>query len=110
MKEVTSNERSTGMGATRFTAILTPDGFTPVSEILGARYLGRSSGVHSYIAEVPDDAIVARFYRSNSSKESVSIEGGPTFASFSEADRWADEQLGKAKNDNICPFCGAKVK
>ena len=94
--KIISEERSTGMGATRFSAVLEDGKFVKVSKLDNARYLGRNAGVEEFEVEVPDGAIWGKFYRSNSGKEEVEIFAGEApvqeFWAFDEAHRWASEQ------------------
>lgn len=87
MKEVYSDERSTGMGATRYTGIWNGEKFVRVSDMPGAEYVGRTRGVETYRCYVNDFDIVAHFYRSNRGNESVEVEGFGEYSSFSEANR-----------------------
>ena len=91
-KIVVSLERSTGCGADKYTAILTRRGFVRVSDLRKALYLGRKNGVEKYQIEVPFDAVVGKFYRSNSGKEDVNITSGAqvdvSFRSFDAAREW----------------------
>lgn len=89
MKTVKSRERSTGMGATRFEAILMDGRWTAISQVPNARYEGRAHGEEFYEIDVADDAISAHFYRSNSGRERVSASNGLEWKSFESADRWA---------------------
>jgi hypothetical protein len=101
MKTVTSEERSTGRGATCFVAVLLNGKFVRVSDMKGARYEGRQGGVENYEVDVADDAVVASFYRSNRGNEEVVTED-KEWQSFEAAHRWA-----AAKNTpNTCECCG----
>lgn len=102
MKTATSEERSTGMGATRFTAILLNGKFVRVSDMPEMRYEGRQAGVENYEVDVADDAIVAEFYRSNKGNETVDIIDGESFRSFDAARRWAISDATPA----TCECCG----
>jgi hypothetical protein len=84
-KTVVSEERSTGMGATRFTAVLVDGKWHKVSSVKNARHLGRSNGVEKYAVEVANATITAYFYRSNSGIETVTASDGRQWESFSEA-------------------------
>jgi hypothetical protein len=87
--KVVSEERSTGRGAIRFSAILLAGEFVRVSEIQECVYLGRESGVEKYEIEVPEGTVTADFYRSNSGKEDVWVSTGESFQSFEAAQKWA---------------------
>ena len=91
-KMVVSFERSTGRGADKYTAILTRRGFVRISDLRKALSLGRENGVEKYQIEVPFDAVVGEFYRSNSGKEDVAITSGAqvgvNFRSFDAAREW----------------------
>lgn len=102
MKTVISEERSTGMGATRFTAILLDGKFVRISDMPDSRYEGRQAGVEIYEADVADDAVYAEFYRSNRGNETVEITGGESFRSFDAARRWAASENTQA----MCECCG----
>lgn len=102
MKTVTSKERSTGMGATRFTAILIDGKFVRVSDMPDSRYNGRQAGVENFEVNVADDAIVAEFYRSNRGNETVDIVDGESFRSFDAATRWAAAE----STPVTCESCG----
>ena len=106
MKTVESSERSTGMGATRFTAVAIDGAWTPVSRAPSVRSHGRSNGVEMFSVEVPDTTRVAPFYRSKSGREEVTILDGPAFGSFEDADVWLAQQAGHAKAAGVCPTCG----
>ena len=101
--------RSTGMGAYHGTKLLVGKEWMPIYEVSSVRYLGRHNGVNEYSLDVDDDAIWARFYRSNSGKEDVTIHKGQKqikeFHSFSEADRWAANE----KEPEYCPLCGRRI-
>lgn len=104
-KTVESWERSTGMGRESFTAVLVGDRFVRVSEMEGRESLGRQSGEYGYRIVVPETAIVASFYRSNSGKETVTLADGKTFNTFDLAQKWARERAGKAQERHVCPCC-----
>lgn len=93
-KKVESWERSTGMGATHFAAVLVAGKFETVSRMAGVISLGRRNGENGYRVTVDDVAVVAHFHRSNSGKEHVRVEGGPEFESFDLADEYAAESGG----------------
>jgi len=103
MKKVESAERSTGRGATKFTAILLGGEWVQVSRHPGVRHHGRADGVENFSVEVADDAITARFYRSNGGNESVTISTGEEFQSFEDAREWASDRNETTKT---CPHCG----
>jgi hypothetical protein len=94
--KITSDERSTGMGATMYTAVADQGRWCRVSDYAGAHYLGRSAGIEQYEVKVPKSTIWANFYRSNSGREVVTLYQGDeeqgTVFSFAEADRWLSEQ------------------
>ena len=94
--KVESHERSTGMGAVRYTAILTNGEWLRVSCHKDAQYHGRTDGIENYSVEIPDGTVSAHFCRTNSGNEYVSIYDGsdpePSFNSFEDADRWASSQ------------------
>jgi len=104
--KIISNERSTGMGATRFTAVLRNGKWVSVSGHPDACYHGRENGVHKYSVDVPE-CPVAKFYRSNSGKESVSISdpeaGNLDFASFEDAHRWGASKREELGEDDVMP-------
>jgi hypothetical protein len=102
MKTIISEERSTGMGASRFVAILLDGKFTRVSDMPDSRYEGRQAGVEIFQVDVADDAVYASFYRSNSGKEEVEITGGESFRSFAAARRWA----AGGSSPITCECCG----
>ena len=102
MKTIESNERSTGMGATHYTAVLLDGKWVRISDHPTTRYLGRSAGEERYAIDVADDAITATFYRSNSGRETVNASNGLYWESFDEAQYWAS---GAAK-PVTCPHCG----
>lgn len=102
MKTVTSEERSTGMGATRFTAILLNGKFIRISDMPKSRYEGRQAGVENYEVDIADDAVVAEFHRSNKGNETVEIIDGESFRSFDAARRWA----ASAATPATCECCG----
>lgn len=81
-----SLERTTGMGATRYTAVAQCGEWVRVSDMPDARNHGRSHGVQHYSVEVSDGQLIADFYRSNSGKESVTLSDGRTFQSFEDAE------------------------
>lgn len=56
------------------------------------RYHGRESGIERYSLEAPEGTLHAKFYRSNSGKESVTTSTGQEFASFEDARHWLAEQ------------------
>jgi hypothetical protein len=87
--KVTSEERATGMGATRFTAVLIDKKFVRVSDLKNVRYHGKNCGIYSYSVEVPDDTITAYFYRSNRGNEYVKVSTGQEFFSFEDAREFA---------------------
>ena len=91
MKKLKSFERSTGMGATRYTAILKEGKWVKVSRCPGAQYHGRVRGVKEFSIEVADNAISAQFYRSNSGKEHIRASNGMEWNSFEDAHRWASK-------------------
>jgi hypothetical protein len=99
---VESSERSTGMGATHYIAVLDGE-WIPVSQHPNASYLGRDHGEEEYDVEVPDDTIFAYFYRSNRGNESVTIKNGKDkgkeFNSFERARRWG-EQIFKEQSES----------
>ena len=84
------------MGATRFAALLVDGKFIKVSRLDTVRYLGRQSGEEIYEIEAPENATWARFYRSNSGRETVTIYAGKNqieeFGSFEMADAWTIER------------------
>jgi len=99
--KVVSSERTTGMGAAHYTAVLMKDDlfldkpqgggvWVRVSEVPGALFLGRGRGYNEYEATVPEGTVVGYFSRSNSGKASVEIEGIDTLGSFESANAWAD--------------------
>lgn len=102
MKTIKSEERSTGMGATRFAAVLLNGKFVRVSDMKESRYEGRQAGVEIYEVDVADDAVYAEFYRSNRGNETVEITGGETFLSFDTARRWA----ASGAIPTTCECCG----
>ena len=102
MKTVTSKERSTGRGATKFTAILADHRWVPISDMPGVRYMGREAGVEFYEVDVADDALTAKFYRSNSGNENVETSNGKHWSSFSQADHYASGDA----HSSTCPHCG----
>ena len=88
---VESRERSTGMGATRYAAVAVDGKWVRLSNVEGARYHGRINGEHVYSLDVPDDAVSASFYRSNSGREEVTIFDGKSshsVYSFEDANWW----------------------
>ena len=91
-KIVVSLESSTGCGADKYTAILIRRGFVRVGDLRKARYLSTKNGVEKYQIEVPFDAVVGEFSRSNSGKEYVAITSGAqvgvNFRSFDAAREW----------------------
>src|SRR3990167_6526893 len=92
---IKSSERSTGMGASSFTAVLVDGKWVAVSDAPDCHSLGRNHGWDEYEIDVPSGTAWARFYRSNSGKEEVQVttpDGVIEFKSFSEARRWASEQ------------------
>jgi len=106
MKTVKSSERSTGMGAIHFTAILGRDNlgrgkWIRISEHPQARYMGRDRGYEEYEVDVADDAVSAQFDRSNRGNEYVSASNGLSWRSFAEARRWA-----AGSSAPVCPHCG----
>ena len=105
MKTVVSEERGTGTGATRYTAVLLDGSWWRVSMHPTTRYLGKSQGFHIYELAVADDAITARFYRSNSGNESVFADNGMEWGSFAEARRWAAGWTAP----KTCPHCGRSM-
>lgn len=109
MKTIHSAERTTGMGATRYSAVLVDGNWIKVSDYPGRLYLGRDRGEENYKAQVPDNATTARFYRSNSGKEEVDVDDGPTLYSFQAADRWGLEQANKLQEQHCCPTCGQSL-
>ena len=115
MRKIISYERSTEMGATKYTAVLVDSAFIPVSAYAGAVYLNRHSGVKTYEAGIPDNAVTADFYRSNSGREEVTIYSNDslgekkTFESFQEADKWAKEYSSAQREKNFCPTCGKEL-
>lgn len=102
MKTVMSSERSTGMGATRFAAVLLDGKFVRISDMPDSRYEGRQAGVENFEVDVADDAICADFYRSNRSNETVEVDNGESFYSFDAARRWAASSAIPA----TCECCG----
>lgn len=91
--KVESYERTTGMGATEFTAVLMGGEWVRVSSLPEARSLGRSQGAYGYAVEVPEGTPTGRFYRSNSGKERVEVSpSGEVFTSFDAANDWAAAQ------------------
>ena len=99
---VNSEERSTGMGATRYTAVLKEDKFVAVSNMPGSVCRGRLNGVYRYYVDVPDNAIWASFYRSNRGNEHVTVCTGQEFDSFSDAREWAiKENLKRVLNSTF---------
>ena len=102
MKTVHSSERSTGMGANHFAAVLLNGEWRRVSDHPNARYLGRNQGYEDYEVDVADDAITAQFDRSNRGNESVAADNGMSWRSFEEAGRWARCESAPA----VCPHCG----
>lgn len=105
MKTVTSEERSTGMGAICFEAVLAGSEWMKVSDMPDARYEGRNHGYESYEVDVANDAITAYFYRSNSGKMSVRASNGKAWGSFGAADRWATGDSAPT----TCPHCGQEM-
>lgn len=106
MRTIESSERSTGMGATRYTAVALDGKWTRVSRAPGVRAHGRRDGEERFSVEVPDATRVASFYRSNSGREDVAVLDGPRFESFEDADAWLAQQAGHAKAAGACPTCG----
>ncbi len=91
-KKIVSEERYTGMGAARFTAILQDGEWVRVSDCPGAIWLGRRAGVNRYEIDVSDTTRTADFYRSNSGRELVTLDDGTEYESFDVAKRWAKYQ------------------
>ena len=108
-KTVWSAERSTGRGATTYEAILVDGEWVRVSDYPGRTYLGRDHGWEDYEAIVPASAHTAHFYRSNSGKEQVTIEEGPSFRSFEAARKWGHQIAGRARRQHKCPTCGREM-
>mgnify|MGYP001616633965 FL=1 len=102
MKIIESRERSTGMGAIRYTAVLLDGQWVRMSEAPGHRYNGRDHGEECYEIDVADDAVTASFYRSNGGNEQVTASNGQVWGSFEAADRWAAGESTPA----TCPHCG----
>lgn len=102
MKTVTSEERSTGMGATRFTAVLLDGKFVRVSDMPDSRYEGRQAGIENYEVDIADNAVCADFYRSNRGNETVEADSGESFRSFDAAHRWAAPDA----TPTTCETCG----
>jgi len=113
---IASRERTTGRGATKFTAILNDFQFVPLSRIPSVAYHGRDNGEDVYSLDVKYADVYAEFYRSNSGHESVEIKGftesiwagydvpAPVgLMSFNEAEKWA-EDLGKAHKARFAPL------
>ena len=94
--KITSQERSTGMGAETFSAILEDGKWLRVSRHPRAKYLVRETGYQNYEVEMPEQCISARFYCSNSGRETVEVKKGEThiiqFRSWEAADEWAAAQ------------------
>lgn len=91
-KVVYSEERTTGMGATRFTAVAVDGQWIKVSDLPNAVYCGRNNGVHEYKVTIDNSVIVAYFYRSNSGREEVAIQGvEENLRSFQLANEWLAE-------------------
>ena len=106
---VESQERSAGMGAVRYTAILFKNEWVRVSRYDDAQYHGRINGEEHYSVEVADSTITADFYRSNSGNEYVTVREGDrehSFRSFDDAHRWADAQVLRPDTVKTCPHCG----
>jgi len=102
MKTVKSSERSTGIGATHFTAILSSGEWVRVSRHPQARHMGRNHKYEEYEIDVADEAVEAQFDRSNRGNEYVEASNGMSWRSFEEARRWA----AGANAPNTCPHCG----
>lgn len=92
MKEIVGGERSTGRGAVQYTAVLLAGEWVSLSAHPAARFHGHQQGEDVYGVELPDDAVTAEFYRSNSGNEQVTTSQGQHFGSFAEAWRWAAEE------------------
>jgi len=105
MKTVWSEERQTGMGATRYHAVLLDKRWIRVSDCEDARYEGREYGVETWEIDVADDAVTASFYRSNSGRERIEASNGLEWKSFEAAERWASG----ATAPTTCPCCGREM-
>jgi len=92
MKTVRSEERSTGMGATHYAAVLIDGEFVCVSRLSDVRYKGHDHGWEIYEVAVSDDTITAQFDRSNRGNENVTASNGMSWRSFEAAQRWAAKQ------------------
>ena len=94
---ITSRERSTGMGATRFVAVAAQGRWHRVSDLEARRYHGRVNGEQVFSVDVPETTTWATFNRSNSGRELVLIERGlndpdpASLNSFEDAMRWLDD-------------------
>ena len=102
MKTIESKEQDTGMGATYFTAVLLNGKWVRVSLMKDIRRLGEDCGWHIYEVDIADDAITARFDRSNGGNECVEASNGLIWRSFVAADRWASGESAPT----TCPHCG----
>lgn len=107
LMKIVSQERSTGMGAERYTAILTPIGWLKVSELENAVLENRVRGVRIYTVLVPRSTVYANFYRSNRGNEEVTIfaDGKFTFRSFALAALWARQRNNEYSHSEVCPYC-----
>lgn len=105
MKVIESLERTTGMGAVHYTAVLLDGKWVRISEHPEAKYLGRQNGFSRFLLYVSDDAVTAKFYRSNRGNEHVVTSNGKEWNSFWEAEEWASsEDIPKT-----CPTCGRRM-
>lgn len=90
---IKSSERTTGRGAATYAAIFIEGTFFKVSDFENAHYMGRQDGWENYEVDVPGNPIWAKFYRSNSGKETVTVFAGSEqieeFYSFAAAIDWA---------------------
>ena len=106
MKTVTSSERSTGMGARHYTAVLLDGKWLRLSKHPDVVYTGRDNGFENYLIDVADDAITAIFHRSNSGRETVDASNGMQWESFQMAARWA---ASGTSAPTTCPHCGREM-
>lgn len=92
--KITGKERFTGMGAADYTSILENKIWFCISDYPDSTWVKREAGYNIYEVDIPNDSVIAEFYRSNSgATQNVEVfrygKKIAEFDSFIRADDWA---------------------